>query len=89
MVMVPQPSSGPPFGLAGQGRIKRLWREIVAQGVTVGLVLLVPLGYASPPDPIWIGGGYDDADYDDVVRLSVGDIRATPAWSPGAGAPVG
>jgi hypothetical protein len=22
-------------------------------------------------------------------RVSVGDIRATPAWSPGAGAPVG
>jgi hypothetical protein len=40
----------------------------------VGLVLLVlatlpSLAYASPPDPSWIPGLYDDADYDDVVVL--------------------
>jgi hypothetical protein len=27
----------------------------------------VPLAHASPPDPVWIPGIYDDADFDDVV----------------------
>ena len=40
----------------------------------VGLILLAlaalpSLAYASPPDPSWIPGLYDDADYDDVVVL--------------------
>jgi len=40
----------------------------------VGLIVLVlaalpALAYASPPDPSWIPGLYDDADYDDVVGL--------------------
>ncbi len=30
---------------------------------------LPALAYASPPDPVWIQGIYDDADYDDVVGL--------------------
>jgi hypothetical protein len=42
-----------------------------------GLVLLLlaaltgifPLAHASPPDPLWVGGIYDGADYDDVVGL--------------------
>ncbi len=51
--------------------------------VTVALLLLVPsvvltsLAYASPPDPVWIRGIYDDADYDDVVVL----ITSTAATS--------
>ena len=41
----------------------------------LGLVLLcasaalLPLAYASPPDPSWIRGVYDGADFDDVVVL--------------------
>jgi hypothetical protein len=41
----------------------------------IALALLVPvsgltlLAYASPPDPSWIRGIYDGADYDDVVLL--------------------
>jgi hypothetical protein len=39
--------------------------------VTALLVLVLsalgPLASASPPDPGWIGGFYDAADYDDVV----------------------
>jgi len=31
------------------------------------LAATVPLAYASPPDPIWIGGLYDDDDLDNVV----------------------
>jgi len=34
------------------------------------LVVLTPLAYASPPDPGWITGFWDNGDYDDVV-LSV------------------
>jgi hypothetical protein len=43
-----------------------------------GLILLIlaalattsSLAYASPPDPSWISGIYDDADFDDVVGLA-------------------
>ena len=37
------------------------------------IVVLTPLAYASPPDPSWIRGLYDDADYDDVVVLVTSD----------------
>lgn len=33
------------------------------------LIGLSPLAQAIPPDPTWIPGIYDDADYDDVVCL--------------------
>jgi hypothetical protein len=44
-------------------------------------VALTPLAYASPPDPTYISGLWDDGDYDDVVTLaacatSVVDVRA-------------
>ena len=34
------------------------------------LVALTPLAYASPPDPTYISGLWDDGDYDDVVILA-------------------
>ena len=44
------------------------------------LVTLVPLSHASPPDPTWIAGFYDDADFDDVVLAIVSaDAAASPA----------
>ena len=46
------------------------WRSLLALLLLVPLVWLTPLAYASPPDQTWIGGLYDDADYDDVVLLS-------------------
>jgi len=40
---------------------------------------LVPLAHASPPDPTWIAGFYDDAYLDDVVLAIVsGDVTASP-----------
>jgi hypothetical protein len=33
----------------------------------VCLVSLTPLAYASPPDPTWMDGFFDDLDFDDVV----------------------
>jgi|SRR5215813_3332526 len=44
-------------------------RALVLLLVAVGVVLS-PLAQASPPDQTWLGGFYDDADYDNVV-LSV------------------
>jgi hypothetical protein len=38
---------------------------------------LTPLAYASPPDPAWIRGIYDGADYDDVVDLVTSAAAAT------------
>ena len=35
------------------------------------LVSVTPLAYTSPPDPSWIGGIYDDGDFDDVVVFIV------------------
>ena len=38
-----------------------------ALALLVVLIALVPLAHASPPDPVWIAGVYDDADFDEVV----------------------
>ena len=45
------------------------------------LLVLVPLASASPPDPLWLGGVYDGADYDDVV-LAAGSLESLAAESP-------
>jgi hypothetical protein len=45
--------------------------------VILGLVaFLRPMAFASPPDQSWLGGFFDDADYDDVILLIMG---ASPA----------
>jgi len=41
-------------------------RLLIAILVTL-MVGLAPLAEASPPDQTWLGGLYDDADYDNVV----------------------
>ena len=46
-------------------------RRFLTLLLLVPLVWLTPLAYASPPDQTWIGGFYDDADYDDVVLLAL------------------
>ncbi len=33
----------------------------------LAITALTPLAYASPPDPSWVQGIYDGADFDDVV----------------------
>ena len=53
----------------------------VLLALVVLLAATVPLAYASPPDPIWIGGVYDDDDLDDVVVLitwAVGIVESSP-----------
>jgi hypothetical protein len=45
--------------------------------VALGLLLFLPaLAYATPTDPTWIGGLYDDADFDDVILLV--NVAPTP-----------
>src|SRR5262245_42182477 len=44
------------------------------------LFFLAALAHATPPDQTWIGGFYDDADYDDVVIL----LTSTPSPPPTA-----
>lgn len=41
--------------------------RFVALVLLAGLLGLFPLAHASPADPAWIPGFYDDADHDDVV----------------------
>jgi len=45
------------------------------------LLSLTAMAYASPPDPLWLGGFWDDDDHDDVVGLvttSGATVEASP-----------
>jgi len=62
--------------------------------ILVGLLLgLVPVAYASPPDPTWIGGYWDDDDFDNAVTSIVSACAivispipdAAPQWARLAG----
>ena len=35
--------------------------------LVASILTLMPLAYASPPDPTWIAGFWDDDDFDNVV----------------------
>jgi hypothetical protein len=64
-----------------RGRWLGYW--LVTGCVSAILAASVALAYASPPDPSWISGIYDDHDYDDVIGMvtdgtSVGGSEATP-----------
>ena len=45
-------------------------------------VLVRPLAAASPPDPTWIAGVYDDADLDSAVLLAAGLVGISDAPGP-------
>ena len=47
---------------------RRGWLVIL---LVVGFTGLRALAAASPPDPIWLPGIYDDADFDDVVLAAL------------------
>ena len=58
------------------------WSAVLIVAV-VGAV--VPMASATPPDPTWIAGLYDNADYDDVILFitgGLGAVQPTLAWSP-------
>jgi hypothetical protein len=43
------------------------------------MIVLTPMAWASPIDPSWIGGVYDDGDFDDVVSYLTSGTLAVPA----------
>ena len=45
------------------------WRRCANGLLVVALLALSPVAYASPPDPTWVAGLWDDGDHDDVVML--------------------
>jgi len=49
----------------------RLIRPLIVALMVAGPAILPALAYASPPDPSWVPGIYDAADFDDVVVLVV------------------
>jgi hypothetical protein len=74
---------------AGRGKIRAMQPlRLVIWVLLATMAGLAPLAYASPPDPLWIPGIYDDDDQDDVIvavtnadgsvdRPSVGPIAPT------------
>jgi hypothetical protein len=47
-----------------------------------GLVVIIPLAYAGPPDPTWTPGIYDNADYDDVAGFVTDGTAASSGQPP-------
>jgi hypothetical protein len=47
----------------------RRWRRCLVLALLVCCGTLPVLAQASPPDPTWLPGIYDNADYDDVIGL--------------------
>jgi hypothetical protein len=61
-------------------------RALVALLLVLVVAGLTPLAKASPPDPTWVAGFWDNGDYDDIVLLicaTAADLPAPPA-PPGA-----
>ena len=58
----------------------------VALLVVALLTALVPAAYASPPDPTWIGGYWDDDDFDNAVVSIVSACAVAAAPLPAAAA---
>ncbi len=52
-------------------RAPAIWLNVAVLG------MLVALAYATPPDPTYLGGFWDNADYDDVVILVTSAIGST------------
>jgi hypothetical protein len=65
-------------------------RNVVPLLVAVLVAGLAPAAYADPPDPSWIGGYWDDDDYDTVVVviasacaiLGPATVGTGPLWVP-------
>jgi hypothetical protein len=67
----------------------RVWPLcLLALGLVASLTVLPSLCHASPPDPTWVAGLYDDADHDDVVLDVVGMVATLIAEPPHALEPV-
>src|SRR5262245_32170239 len=54
-------------------------KAILAHSILVPLIILPLLAFASPPDPSWAEGLYDNADADDIVALIYETAGIEPA----------
>jgi len=43
------------------------WSRLGILVLAASMLMLTPLAYATPPDPTWLSGYWDDDDFDDVV----------------------
>jgi hypothetical protein len=55
------------------------WSLTIALVLALALGTLTALAYATPPDQSWLGGLYDDGDYDDVVSLATASMSVETA----------
>src|SRR6266478_5594254 len=69
------------------GRMLRL-RGVLGAVLAILVVGLTPIAYADPPDPTWLGGYWDDDDFDNVIvvllstyALVVLAIWSGPSWT--------
>ncbi len=67
--------------------VSRLAAPLLWVTLLISLVALTPLAYATPPDPTWVSGFFDDDDNDNGVFLvtSAGaalDPFPLCAWTP-------
>ena len=59
-------------------------RKLLGLLIVAAVLALAPLAQSTPPDQTWIGGLYDNADYDDVVLLITGGVSTVESgilWS--------
>jgi hypothetical protein len=56
--------------------------------VVASMMSLAVLAHASPPDPDWIGGFWDNGDYDDVVLLVTSGMGVADSHSTDEARPV-
>jgi hypothetical protein len=54
-------------------------RRALSALVLASIAALPAMAHASPPDPTWIVGVYDDGDQDDLIALAAGATGATGA----------
>ena len=65
----------------------RLTRAVLAL-LVIGIVVgITPAAYADPPDPLWIGGFWDDDDFDNTVVI-IANACAIHALAPAHVGPV-
>jgi len=59
--------------------------RLIALSLVAAILTLAPAAHATPPDQSWIGGLYDNPEFDDVILLiasGFGAVQPSPLWSP-------
>jgi hypothetical protein len=59
--------------------VRAMGRRVAVVVLVALLLALTPIAHACPTDPTWVGGFYDDNDYDDVVLFITGGLTAVDA----------